>query len=117
MKTVVMVSWFSLDTEGRILVPAGKTSVVTGGNSGIGIETVRALASAGSRVILCSRSIEAGEKVARELKADGVKVVLCHIFSYILIMPWRHDADHIFHAYCITLAFLQLETAPQFPEA
>lgn len=52
----------------------GKTSVVTGGNSGIGVETVRALASAGSRVILTSRSVEAGEKVAQQLKADGVKV-------------------------------------------
>lgn len=53
---------------------AGKTSVVTGGNSGIGVETVRALASAGSRVILTSRSVEAGQTVAKQLKAEGVKV-------------------------------------------
>lgn len=39
----------------------GKTAVVTGGNSGIGTETVKALASAGCRVILCSRSVKAGE--------------------------------------------------------
>ncbi|BDA50602.1 Retinol dehydrogenase 14 [Coccomyxa sp. Obi] len=51
----------------------GKTSVVTGGNSGIGVETVRALASAGSRVILTSRSVEAGQVVAKQLKAEGVK--------------------------------------------
>ena len=56
---------------------AGKTSVVTGGNSGIGVETVRALATAGSRVILTSRSVPAGEKVAKDLKASGVKVKLC----------------------------------------
>jgi NAD(P)-dependent dehydrogenase (short-subunit alcohol dehydrogenase family) len=48
----------------------GRTAVVTGGNSGIGVETVRALAYAGAHVILCSRSIEAGEKVAQEILAD-----------------------------------------------
>ena len=34
---------------------AGKTAVVTGGYSGIGIETVRALAGAGARVIVAAR--------------------------------------------------------------
>ena len=42
--------------------------------SGIGVETVRALASAGARVLMTSRSVEAGQKVADRLKADGVKV-------------------------------------------
>lgn len=56
---------------------AGKTSVVTGGNSGIGVETVRALASAGSRVILTSRSVEAGQGVTKQLKDEGVKVRRC----------------------------------------
>lgn len=49
---------------------AGRTALVTGGNSGIGVETVRALAFAGAHVILCSRSVEAGEKVAQEILAD-----------------------------------------------
>jgi len=51
----------------------GKRAIVTGANSGIGVETVRALAHAGADVILCSRSVEAGEKVAEELRASGVK--------------------------------------------
>ena len=51
----------------------GKTSLVTGGNSGLGVETVKALATAGSRVILSSRSVEAGKKVAEQLRAEGVK--------------------------------------------
>lgn len=38
----------------------GKVAVVTGGNSGIGLETVRVLAAQGCRVILCSRSVEQG---------------------------------------------------------
>lgn len=51
----------------------GKTAVVTGGNSGIGTETVKALASAGCRVILCSRSVKAGEDAVEQVvrKADA----------------------------------------------
>ena len=41
------------------------------------METVRALATAGARVILTARSAAAGEKVAQELKASGVKVHTC----------------------------------------
>lgn len=44
-----------------------------GGNSGIGVETVRALAHAGADVTLCSRSAEAGQRVAADLQ-PGVKV-------------------------------------------
>ncbi|PSC68474.1 WW domain-containing oxidoreductase [Micractinium conductrix] len=51
----------------------GKLAVVTGGNSGIGVETVKALAHAGADVMLCSRSVEAGDRVAAELQAGGVK--------------------------------------------
>ena len=51
-----------------------RIAVVTGGNSGLGEETVRALAEAGATVVLCSRSVEAGEKVAEEIRSTGVKV-------------------------------------------
>ena len=43
----------------------GKIAVVTGGNSGIGLETVKALAYAGAKVILASRSIEAGQNAIK----------------------------------------------------
>jgi NAD(P)-dependent dehydrogenase (short-subunit alcohol dehydrogenase family) len=49
---------------------AGKTAIVTGGASGLGVETVRALAAAGARVVMPVRSREAGEKVAAELRAS-----------------------------------------------
>ncbi len=45
----------------------------TGGNSGIGVETARALASAGAKVILTSRKAAAGEAVVASLKEAGVK--------------------------------------------
>lgn len=61
---------------------AGKAAIVTGGNSGIGVETVRALAVAGARVILTSRSVEAGQKVAEQLHADGsIKVSILPAMS------------------------------------
>jgi len=50
----------------------GKYAVVTGGNSGIGIETVRALASAGAAVTLCARDVVSGERVAADLRATGI---------------------------------------------
>lgn len=50
----------------------GKTAIVTGGNSGIGLETCKALAFAGCRVLLCSRSVAAGSKsVADEISKSG----------------------------------------------
>ena len=49
---------------------SGKTAIVTGGASGIGVETVRALAGAGARVIMPVRSREAGEKVAAEIRSS-----------------------------------------------
>ena len=44
---------------------SGKIIVVTGGNSGLGFESVKAFASKGAEVVLASRSMEKGE-VARE---------------------------------------------------
>jgi NAD(P)-dependent dehydrogenase (short-subunit alcohol dehydrogenase family) len=59
-------------SEGNPLYLSGKTAVITGGNSGIGLETAKALASAGCRVIIGSRSVENGRAaVENEMKASG----------------------------------------------
>ncbi|KAJ1451852.1 hypothetical protein M885DRAFT_499403 [Pelagophyceae sp. CCMP2097] len=51
---------------------AGKTAIITGANSGIGLETAKALASAGCRVIACSRNVVAGrEAITREMTSPG----------------------------------------------
>jgi NAD(P)-dependent dehydrogenase (short-subunit alcohol dehydrogenase family) len=45
----------------------GKNAIVTGGASGIGIETARALAGAGAHVTLAVRDTAAGDRVAEEI--------------------------------------------------
>jgi NAD(P)-dependent dehydrogenase (short-subunit alcohol dehydrogenase family) len=47
----------------------GKRAIVTGGASGIGVETARALASAGAEVTLAVRDVEAGQRTAAEITA------------------------------------------------
>jgi NAD(P)-dependent dehydrogenase (short-subunit alcohol dehydrogenase family) len=47
---------------------SGKRAVVTGGASGIGVETVRALAGAGAAVTIAARNAEAAEAVAAEVR-------------------------------------------------
>ncbi|WOF74847.1 oxidoreductase [Parvibaculaceae bacterium PLY_AMNH_Bact1] len=46
---------------------AGKTAIVTGGASGLGVETARALLQAGAAVTLPVRSLERGNEVAKNL--------------------------------------------------
>lgn len=48
----------------------GKRAIVTGAASGIGVETARALASAGADVTLAVRDIEAGQRVADGITAS-----------------------------------------------
>jgi len=47
----------------------GKRIIVTGGASGIGLETARALAAAGAEVTLAVRNPDAGKRVAAEIAA------------------------------------------------
>ena len=48
---------------------SGKEVIVTGGSSGIGVETVRALAKAGARVVIAARDL----KRANEVKDDVIQ--------------------------------------------
>jgi NAD(P)-dependent dehydrogenase (short-subunit alcohol dehydrogenase family) len=47
---------------------SGKTAIVTGASSGIGVETARALAAAGASVTLAVRDTSAGDLVAAEIR-------------------------------------------------
>lgn len=48
----------------------GRTAIVTGASSGIGVETARALAAAGATVTLAVRNTTVGDRVAAEIR-DG----------------------------------------------
>jgi NAD(P)-dependent dehydrogenase (short-subunit alcohol dehydrogenase family) len=60
---------------------AGKRAIVTGGASGIGVETVRALAQAGAEVTLAVRDTAAGTRVALEITAStgNANVYVAHL--------------------------------------
>ena len=48
---------------------SGRRAIVTGGSSGIGVETARALAGAGADVTLAVRDTDAGERTAADITA------------------------------------------------
>lgn len=49
---------------------SGRTAIVTGGASGIGVETVRALAHAGAAVTIAARNEAAAREVAEQINAE-----------------------------------------------
>jgi NAD(P)-dependent dehydrogenase (short-subunit alcohol dehydrogenase family) len=75
--TTLNISFGATSTTADVLAGvdlSGKRAIVTGASSGIGAETVRALARAGAEVTLAVRDVEVGAKVAREIGTDRVRV-------------------------------------------
>lgn len=64
----------------------GRRIVVTGASSGIGVETVRALASTGAEVTLAVRDVGAGERTARDVAATTGNTAL-HVAALDLADP------------------------------
>jgi len=63
----------------------GKTAIVTGANSGMGMATVKALSGMGARVIMLCRSEKRGREALTKLNADGhraIELILCDLGDY-----------------------------------
>jgi NAD(P)-dependent dehydrogenase (short-subunit alcohol dehydrogenase family) len=60
--------WTTADVPGQ----AGRTIVVTGGNTGLGLEVARVLARAGARVIIAARDPEKSKRAVADI-ATGVR--------------------------------------------
>ena len=60
-----------------------KTAIVTGGGKGLGAQMARVLALAGANVVVCSRDLEACEKVSGELVSLGAQslAIACDVTS------------------------------------
>lgn len=60
---------------------AGRTAVVTGANSGLGLVTARELARAGATVVLACRDVQRGEAAATEIRAavSGARLRVAHL--------------------------------------
>jgi NAD(P)-dependent dehydrogenase (short-subunit alcohol dehydrogenase family) len=56
-------------TAERMPDQGGRTAVVTGANSGLGLVTARELARSGARVVLACRDVAKGESARREIEA------------------------------------------------
>lgn len=59
------MSWTAKDIPDQ----TGRTAIVTGANSGLGLETAKALAGAGAHVVMAVRDVAKAEAVRRELIA------------------------------------------------
>ncbi len=57
----------------------GKVMIVTGGNSGLGYESVKAFSENGAEVILTSRSVEKGEVAKKQIGSVKGKVVVMQL--------------------------------------
>jgi NAD(P)-dependent dehydrogenase (short-subunit alcohol dehydrogenase family) len=77
----------------------GKRAIVTGGSSGIGVETARELARAGAAVTLAVRDTEAGVRVAADIITstgnEDVDVSQLDLSSRESVAAFVHDWDEV----------------------
>ncbi|KAJ3503897.1 hypothetical protein NLJ89_g8230 [Agrocybe chaxingu] len=70
---MVNTSRYEFDPSKDLLDMKGKVVIVTGGNGGIGLETVRLLARAGAKVYLAARNQGRAEACLERVKREGLE--------------------------------------------
>jgi NAD(P)-dependent dehydrogenase (short-subunit alcohol dehydrogenase family) len=80
-------------TEANIPDLNGKVIIVTGGNSGLGFESVKAFAQNGAKVVLTSRTKEKGESAKNKIgKVNGeIDVMLLDLKKFVSIEQFARD--------------------------
>ena len=91
----------------------GKRAVVTGGASGIGIETARALAGAGADVTLAVRDLDAGEAVAAEIGARVAPLELTDRASIAAFVAAWDGPLHLLINNAGVMALPELQLSPE----
>lgn len=74
---------------------SGRTALITGANSGLGLETARALAQRGARVVLACRSLAKAKAACRELAAEGRGELIPLELNLADLASVRHGAEQV----------------------
>lgn len=99
---------------------AGKRGIVTGGASGIGVETARALAQAGAEVTLAVRNTDAGKAVAEDIATTtgnrAVKVAFLDLADRASIRRFIDDWSGPLHILVNNAGVMAIQELRQSPE-
>jgi NAD(P)-dependent dehydrogenase (short-subunit alcohol dehydrogenase family) len=114
------MSWTPADIPSQ----AGRTVVVTGANAGLGLETARALATAGAHVVMAARNREkaaaARDQIARAQPAASLEIVPLELASLALVadaadaITSRHGAVDVLVNNAQLMAIPERRTADGF---
>ncbi|MDO7836696.1 SDR family oxidoreductase [Sphingobium sp. HBC34] len=95
----------------------GRTAVVTGGGSGIGLELARALAGEGMHVVICGRSQDRLEKAAKMLRDDSgavVEAIVCDVADRAQVRAMAGQVEARFGAVDMLCANAGVTTAGEY---
>jgi len=97
---------------------AGKVIIVTGGNSGLGYESVKAFAENGAEVILASRSLEKGEaskkEILQSIKKGNIEVRQLDLMDFSSIRKCAIEFKEKYNRLDVLLNNAGIMTTPYF---
>ncbi|MHA2272132.1 MAG: SDR family NAD(P)-dependent oxidoreductase, partial [Candidatus Hodarchaeales archaeon] len=100
---------------------SGKTAVVTGANSGTGLQAAKVLASKGAEVIMACRSMEKGEAAAGEIREEypdtTVKVMQLDLADLSSVRSFAEEFNQTYSSLDILLNNAGVMQTPQLKTA